>query len=58
MNKQKKNQFNMRLATDIDASQAKRIFEILYEETSLFHGFSMAEVEAMSTIFKFLSFKK
>lgn len=48
----------MRLATDIDASQAKRIFEILYEETNLFLGFSMVEVEAMSTIFKFLSFKK
>ena len=48
----------MRLVTDIDASQAKRIFEIIYEETAIFQGFSMAEVEAMSAVFKILSFKK
>jgi len=48
----------MRLSTDIDVNQAKRIFEILYEETSLFNGLAASEVEAMSVIFKFLSFKK
>ena len=48
----------MRLVTDIDANQAKRIFEILYEETSLFNGFAASEIEAMSLVFKFLSFKK
>jgi hypothetical protein len=48
----------MRLITDIDANQAKRIFEILYEETNLFNGFAASEVEAMSLIFKFLSFRK
>ena len=48
----------MRLSTDIDANQAKRIFDVLYEETNLFQGYSAAEVEAMSTVFKFLSFKK
>lgn len=48
----------MKLITDIDANQAKRIFEILYDETTLFTGFSSAEVEAMSAVFKFLSFKK
>lgn len=48
----------MRLSTDVDANQAKRIFEVLYEETDIFAGYSMAEVEGMSQIFKFLSFKK
>lgn len=48
----------MKLITDIDASQAKRIFDILYDETTIFTGYSQAEVEAMSAIFKFLSFKK
>lgn len=48
----------MKLITDIDASQAKRIFDIMYEETDLFKGYTAAEVEAMSTIFKFLTFKK
>ena len=38
----------MRLSTDIDANQAKRIFEILYEETDTFAGFSHAEVEGMA----------
>lgn len=48
----------MRLSTDLDASQAKRIFGILYEDTDIFNGFSLAEVEAMATVFKFISFKK
>ena len=48
----------MRLSTDIDPTQAKRIFEVLYEETSIFNGFSAAEVEAMAGVFKFLSFRK
>ena len=48
----------MKLITDIDANQAKRIFDIIYEETTLFKGYTAAEVEAMSTIFKFLTFKK
>ena len=48
----------MRLISDIDAAQAKRIFDILYEETAIFRGFALSEVEAMSGVFKFLSFKK
>ena len=48
----------MRLAADIDASQAKRIFEILYEDSDLFAGFSVAEVDSISQVFKFLSFRK
>ena len=48
----------MKLVTDVDAAQAKRIFEILYEDSDIFQGFSMAEVDAMSAIFKLLSFKK
>ena len=48
----------MKLVTDVDAAQAKRIFEIVYEDTDIFQGYSMAEVDAMSAIFKFLSFKK
>ena len=48
----------MRLVADIDANQAKRIFEIIYEDTDLFQGFSAHEVEAISQVFKFLSFRK
>ena len=48
----------MRLAADIDANQAKRIFEILYEDTDLFTGFSTQDVDAMSQVFKFLTFRK
>ena len=48
----------MKLVTDVDAAQAKRIFEILYEDSDIFQGFSLAEVDAMSAIFKLLSFKK
>jgi len=48
----------MKLATDIDAAQAKRIFEVIYEDSEIFKGFSLAEVDAMSTVFKLLSFKK
>ena len=48
----------MRLTTDIDANQAKRIFHILYEDTDIFAGMSTHEVEAISAIFKFLNFRK
>ena len=48
----------MRLQADIDANQSKRIFEIIYEETQLFAGYSAAEIDAISTVFKFLSFRK
>ena len=48
----------MRLVTDIDANQAKRIFDILYQETDIFLGYSTLQVEAMATVFKFLSFRK
>lgn len=48
----------MRLTTDIDANQAKRIFSILYDDTDIFSGLSAQDVEAMSLIFKFLSFRK
>lgn len=48
----------MRLATDIDANQAKRIFEILYEDTDIFQGFSLADIDGMSQVMKFLSFRK
>ena len=48
----------MRLSSDIDASQAKRILSILYEDSDIFAGFSLAEVEAMYSVFKFIAFKK
>lgn len=48
----------MRLITDLDANQAKRIFEILYEDTTIFQGFAATEVEAISQVFKFLHVKK
>ena len=48
----------MRLITDVDASQAKRIFEILYEETHIFSDFSLADIDGMSQVFKFLTFRK
>ena len=48
----------MKLVTDVDAAQAKRIFFEIYEGTDIFDGYSLAEVEAMSSVFKFLSFKK
>ena len=38
----------MRLVSDVDGSQTKRIFEVLAEETDIFEGFSMAEIDAMS----------
>ena len=30
----------MKLVTDIDAAQAKRIFDVIYEDTDIFQGFS------------------
>ena len=44
----------MRLLSDLDASKTKYIFEVLYNESDIFEGFSMAEVEAMSAVFKLL----
>ena len=38
----------MRLITDIDAGQAKRILETLYEETDIFSDYSLADVDGMS----------
>ena len=48
----------MRLTTDIDANQAKRIFMVLYEDTDIFSGLSAEEVDAISLVFKFLNFRK
>jgi hypothetical protein len=47
-----------KINSDIDSNQIKRIFEVLREETTLFDGYTAAEVELMSTLFKVLSFSK
>lgn len=47
-----------KINSDIDGNQIKRIFEVLREETNLFDGYTSAEVENMSTLFKVLNFQK
>ena len=44
----------MRLLSDLDASKTKYIFEVLYNESDIFEGFSKVEVDAMSAVFKLL----
>jgi CRP-like cAMP-binding protein len=46
-----------KLNPDFDGNQAKRIFEILADECDTFEGFNSQEVEALSQVFKLLSFK-
>ncbi len=48
----------MKLISDCDANQAKRIFEILAEDSDIFEGFSSKEIEDFSGVFKLLTFKK
>jgi hypothetical protein len=47
-----------RLASDIDNTQTKRIFDVLKEETTIFEGYSSSDVEQMSSLFKILTFQK
>lgn len=37
----------MKLINDVDLAQAKRVFEVLREETSLFEGMTTDEVAAL-----------
>ena len=48
----------MKLVSDIDVSQTKRIFEVLYSESEIFEDFSQDEVQAMAGVFKLLQFHK
>jgi CRP-like cAMP-binding protein len=48
----------MRLTSDIDANQIKRIFDVLREETVIFEGMSAEEVASLQTVFKVLSFRR
>jgi hypothetical protein len=50
----------MKLISDIDATQTKRIFEVLKEEspTNLFEGYTSIEIETLSLLFKMLAFRK
>jgi hypothetical protein len=45
---------------DSDVAQAKRILEIFREtdETSLFRGCSMKDLDDMAQVFKFITFKE
>ena len=44
--------------SDTDASQTKRIFEVLASATDIFEGFSQEEIDAMAGVFKLLQFRK
>ena len=48
----------MRLVTDIDANQTKRIFEVLAEDSDLFVDYTAQEVEQIASVFKLLTFRK
>lgn len=47
INKNKTVKNNMRLTSDVDANQIKRIFDVLREETTLFEGQSAEEVASV-----------
>jgi len=50
----------MKLISDTDPTQQRRIFDVLREEspTNIFEGMSQNDVEQISTLFKILTFKK
>jgi signal-transduction protein with cAMP-binding, CBS, and nucleotidyltransferase domain len=48
----------MRLTSDVDANQIKRIFDVLREETMLFEGLNAEEVAQLQTVFKILTFRR
>jgi len=48
----------MRLLSDVDSGQIKRIFDVLREETLIFSGMSQEEVNSLQTVFKVISFKR
>lgn len=45
-----------KIASDIDSNQCKRIFDVLREETTLMEGYTTADVEAISQLFRVVSF--
>ena len=47
----------MRLTSDIEATQVKKILEILRDETELLSSFTAADLESVSQVLKILSFK-
>ena len=48
----------MRLLSDVDSGQIKRIFDVLRDETLIFAGMSQEEVSSLQTVFKVISFKR
>ncbi len=50
----------MKLASDIDIAQTKRIFEVLREDSpsNMFEGVTSLEMETIASLFKVVSFKK
>jgi CRP-like cAMP-binding protein len=48
----------MRLISDVDANQIKRIFDVLRDETSIFEGMSQEDVASLQTVFKVLTFRR
>jgi len=47
-----------RLASDIDNNQAKRMFEILQQETAIFRKYSSQDIDEMLNVLKILNVKK
>jgi len=47
-----------RLANDIDQSQVKRIFEVLSQETNIFQGYGLPDIEEIMGLLKVCQFKK
>ena len=47
-----------RLISDIDNNQAKRIFEILQQETALFRKYGSSDIDEMLNVLKVCNVKK
>lgn len=47
-----------RLGHDIDQGQIKRIFEIMGQESTIFDGYSVEDMDEIMSVFKILQFKK
>ena len=48
----------VKLISDIDANQTKRILEVLRDETLLMKGFTMHDLDVIAQVLKILTFKE